>query len=100
MDYQHDGLFDTIESAHQYIKLLAEVVTDVRQDLENDALHGDASQLSRRQDAIRLALYQLERLQLHMRASSRILNNLRSIRRLLFEERQTSADAAQSLNSI
>jgi hypothetical protein len=34
VDHQPEGLFDTIESAHEYIKILAEVVSDVKKDLE------------------------------------------------------------------
>ena len=91
MNYRSDALFDSIESAHQYVQLLAEVVLEVKKDLENDKSPDQGSQFPRRQDAIRLALYNLEKLQRHMRASSRILNDLRSLRRLLLEERQVSA---------
>lgn len=91
-----DGLFDTIESAHQYIRLLADVVSDVKKDLERNASLLEGSQMSRRQDATRLALYNLDKLGLHMRASSRILNDLRSIRRLLLEERQTTVNTRHS----
>jgi hypothetical protein len=38
-------------------------------------------------DALRLALYNLEKLEFHFHKSVRILNDLRSLRRLLFEER-------------
>jgi hypothetical protein len=38
-------------------------------------------------DALRIALDNLEKLELHVNRSSRILNDLRSLRRLLFEER-------------
>jgi hypothetical protein len=89
---QPDGIFDSIESAHEYITLLIEIVGDVRRDLENDLASVDSSQFPRRVDAIRLASYHLDKLQLHMSASARILNDLRSIRRLLFEERQTRVD--------
>lgn len=88
-----EGLFDSIESAHDYVTLLSEVVRDVKGDLENDLTSGDGSQFPRRLDAIRLASYHLDKLQHHMRASARILNDLRSIRRLLFEERQTRPEA-------
>lgn len=88
MNYRSDALFDSIESAHQYVQLLAEVVLDVKKDLENDNSSDQASHFPRRQDAIRLALYNLDKLQRHMTTSSRILNDLRSLRRLLLEERQ------------
>lgn len=34
-----------------------------------------------------MALYNLEKLEVHLSRSSRILNDLRTLRRLLFEER-------------
>jgi hypothetical protein len=88
VDQQEDALFDTIESAHQYVQLLAEVVSDSRNDLEREVSREQATQFPRRLDAVRLALYNLDKLQLHMKAGSRILNDLRSLRRLLFEERK------------
>jgi hypothetical protein len=87
-------LFDSIESAHDYIALLTEVVSDVKRDLEADSKAGSRSQNPRRLDAIRLAMYNLDKLHRHMSASARILNDLRSIRRLLFEERRLTAQAA------
>lgn len=86
------ALFDSIESAHEYVQLLAEVVADVRKDLESDDGSYQGREFPRRQDAIRLALYTLGKLQRHMTTSSRILNDLRSLRRLLLEERQASVN--------
>jgi hypothetical protein len=96
VNQQAGGLFDTIESAHQYVQLLADVVSDVRKDLENETSCERGSQIPRRLDAVRLALYNLDKLQLHMKAGSRILNDLRSLRRLLLEEREDSVKAAHS----
>src|ERR1051326_385415 len=76
VDQQTEGLFDTIESAHQYVQLLGEVVSDVRKDLEEEAGGAQGSQVPRRLDAVRLALYKLDKLHLHMKAASRILNDL------------------------
>jgi hypothetical protein len=91
---QHpDDLFDSIESAHDYVTLLNDVVMAVKRDLESDLTGGDILQSTRRLDAIRLASYHLDKLQVHMTASARILNDLRSIRRLLFEERHTRSEA-------
>lgn len=84
-----DALFDTIESAYKYVLLLVEVVSDVRNDLEKEVSCEQATHFRRKLGAVRLALYNLDKLQLHMRAGSRILNDLRSFRRLLFDERST-----------
>ena len=92
VDNRADGLFDTIESAHQYVQLLAEVLSDVRNDLANESSSQQGAQFPRRLDAMRLALYNLEKLQVHMKSSSRILNDLRSLRRLLLEERHETSN--------
>jgi hypothetical protein len=79
--------FDSIESAHEFMVLLAtsieEAVSDVQQDREG-ALAGDEA---RRAEALNLALYKLKLLDGHVQKSRRILNDLRAIRRLLFSER-------------
>lgn len=93
-DHQTASLFDTIESAHQYVQLLGQVVSDVRKDLEVQAACQPECQFPRRLDAIRLASYNLDKLHLHMKAASRILNDLRCLRRLLLEERKQGAQAA------
>jgi hypothetical protein len=90
LNSQDNSLFDTIESARDYISLLTEVVSDVRNDLESDMANTDNSPFPRKLDAIRLAAYNLEKLQFHLNASKRILNTLRSIQRLLFQERLTT----------
>jgi len=92
VDPRADRLFDSIESAHQYIQLLAEVLRDVRNELAKEASSEQGAQFPRRLDAMRLALYNLEKLQVHMKSSSRILNDLRSLRRLLLEERQETSN--------
>jgi hypothetical protein len=40
---------------------------------------------------LRIVAYKLEKLAQHMKQSQRILNDLRSLRRLLFEERRRPA---------
>lgn len=79
--------FDTIESAHGFVALLFEAVAEAKLTLDADTqaqANGDA----RRTDALRLASYNLAKLELHLNRSSRILNDLRSLRRLLYEERK------------
>ena len=84
--------FETLESAYDFVALLAETVAEAKQELENHVQRESASNLSRRLDALRMALYSLDRLELHVNRSRRILNDLRTLRRLLFEERgRTSA---------
>src|SRR3954447_23398846 len=86
--------FDTIESAQEFLALfntaIASTLVDVRADLES------AQADSRRADALRLAIYKLEKLEFHISRSGRMANDLRMICSLLFKER-TKHDASQSL---
>jgi hypothetical protein len=83
--------FDSIESAYDFVSLLAETVVESRRELQADVRRESRSISSRRLDALRVALYNLEKLELHMKSSKRILNDLRTLRRLLFEERSRNA---------
>ncbi len=79
--------FDTIESAHDFVRVLAETIAEARQEIDCDLERESGSQTARRQDALRIAAYNLSKLENHMKSSRRILNDLRSLRRLLFAER-------------
>lgn len=77
--------FESLESAHNFVALLAQTVAEAKRELSNDLQR--ESMASRRLDALRIALYNLDKLEIHVNRTSRILNDLRTIRRLLFEER-------------
>ena len=90
MKSQTDDPFGTLESAHDFVTLLAAAVSQAKAEVETDLDRESAnSDLSRRVDALRMALYNIEKLEVHLNKSSRILNDLRTLRRLLFEERAT-----------
>ena len=79
--------FDTIESAHEFVNLLREEVLSVEMEiLEEICAAGDSA--PRRLDALRLVHYKLKQLDEHLGGSSRILNDLRALRRLLTAERR------------
>jgi hypothetical protein len=86
--------FDSIESAHEFVALLAEAVRDAKRDVEADIQREADSGAPRHLDALRTTLYSMEKLELHMNKSRRILNDLRSLRRLLFEERTAKPASA------
>lgn len=86
---QHE--FESLESAHDFVALLAQTVADAKLELEADVQR--ESNPSRRQDALRIALYNLSKLELHVDRTGRILNDLRTLRRLLFEERGEASSA-------
>jgi hypothetical protein len=83
--------FDGIEGAHQYVSLLGEAVDDARRSIVDDLAEAAGDEEDpRRVDALRLVDYKLGQLRTHIAASSRLLNDLRSLRRLLLSERQDS----------
>jgi hypothetical protein len=75
--------FESIESAQEYLGLLAQVVLESQQALSADIQTKSDSESPRRVDALRLIEYNLEKLARHIKASRRILNDLRMLRRIL-----------------
>ena len=86
-----DATFGSIEGAAEYLGLVIESVNEAREDLESETALASAPGMERRQQAIQLATYKLSQLKQHLATSHRLLNDLRTIRRLLFAERQVSA---------
>jgi len=88
MSHHSETPFDNIESSHEYVTLLAEAVEVAIADLEADiGLAGTDGTDSRRMQALQLVLFNLNKLRSHMSSSRKILNDLRTLRRLLLEER-------------
>jgi hypothetical protein len=79
--------FDTIESAQEFLALLREAVDDAKASADADIVEEGDTRSSRRLDALRLVVYKLDKLEQHVKASGRLLNDLRTLRRLLLEER-------------
>jgi hypothetical protein len=90
---QAETKFGSIEGAAEYLGLLLESVNEAREDLETETGLASAAGAERRQQAIQLATYKLSQLKVHLTTSRRLLNDLRTIRRLLFAERQTAPPA-------
>lgn len=87
--------FESIESTHEFITLLAQTIYETKLDIEADVEREANGTVTRRLEALRLALYTLDKLELHLNRSRRILNDLRTLRRLLFEERSVAAASPQ-----
>jgi len=96
MNHEMENTFDSIESAREFIALLTEAVVEAKRDVEADVERESASMGSRRLEALRLTLYNVEKLEFHMNKGRRILNDLRSLRRLLFEERSARPARVQA----
>ena len=80
--------FDSIEDSLEYIGLLREVIEANKRLVEEQARAARTERAPRRADALQLAVYKLERLAKHIDDSRRVLNDLRTLRRLLLGERQ------------
>ncbi|PYX33544.1 MAG: hypothetical protein DMG80_05645 [Acidobacteria bacterium] len=89
MSSQPETPFDSIENAKDYVKLLQQTVA--RQEIATDLAAASEAPSDRRLEALRVIHYKLEKLEQHLHSSSRTLNDLRSLRRLLFDERVAAA---------
>jgi len=79
--------FDNIESSREYVSLLAEAVQEALAEVEADIALAGVDGAARRKEALQLVHFNLSRLNSHMASSRRILNDLRTLRRLLLNER-------------
>jgi hypothetical protein len=87
VSYTEETPFDTIEGSHEYVALLAEALAEARREIEEEVALAEREGADRRKQALLLASYNLDKLNLHITSSRRILNDLRSLRRLLLTER-------------
>jgi len=83
--------FDSIESAHAFITLLIQVVVETKCNLEADIQRETGGNFPRRLKALQIIEHKLRTLECHLENLGRILNDLRSLRRLLLEKRATAA---------
>ena len=95
--------FDTIESTQEYMKLLDEVLEEIQGTTEEELKRivlADTMVIGRGVEAVHLLSYKLEQLRHHVQASSRILNDLRTMRRLLLGERKGSEHGAPVIRRV
>src|SRR5664279_3798345 len=92
MSYQAETPFDSIEGSHEYVALLADALNEARRDVEAEIAAAERDGAERRKEALLLVSYNLAKLNLHITSSRRILNDLRSLRRLLLAERGLLAE--------
>jgi hypothetical protein len=79
--------FDSVENAHDYVRLLGEAIAEAKSEIEADLAVAAKARSERRVQALRIVQFKLDKLEQHLKTSSRLLNDLRSLRRLLLEER-------------
>jgi len=87
MNDRRETPFDSVEGAHEYLGLLSEAVLDAKSEIEADIQAAEDPRFPRRLEALRLVRFKLDKLEQHIKASRRLLNDLRSLKRLLLEER-------------
>jgi hypothetical protein len=94
MNYQSESPFVNIESALEYVNQLLEATHEAQGQVKGEILRAADPQLARRKHALQLVNYNLDKLSSHITASRRILNDLRTLRRLLLEERKVPNPSA------
>jgi hypothetical protein len=92
MPHERDSPFATLESAHEFVSLLKDAVDDAQTSILDEKARAQAATAERRLHALYLVDHKLNRLRQHVLASQVLLNDLRTLRRLLLGERQGTAD--------
>jgi len=87
MDAKQARPFDSIESAHEFVAFLAGRIEEAIKEVQGHSDQARAESNERRVEALAVALLKMNQLSTHMQKSRRILNDLRTLRRLLFQER-------------
>ena len=95
VSYESETPFDSIEGSHEYVALLAEAIDEARREVEAEIALAERETAERRKEALLLVSYNLGKLEVHIRSSRRILNDLRTLRRLLLAERSVRPSATQ-----
>jgi hypothetical protein len=86
--------FESIESAHEFVVLLEESIGEALGEVQDDWKQASQQNDERRAHALQLAIYKMGLLDSHVKKSRRLLNDLRTIRRLLFAERDGESSSA------
>jgi hypothetical protein len=90
--------FNDIESALEYTNLLLEAAQEAHAEIEAEIARATDPQLARRKQALQLVSHKLDKLSSHIITSRRVLNDLRTLRRLLLEEREAPAEKSVQPN--
>jgi len=90
--------FDTVENAQQYVRLLVEAIAEAKGEIETDLGEAAEAKSDRRVQALRIVQFKLDKLEQHLQSSSRLLNDLRTLRRLLLDERPEPVTASPDRN--
>lgn len=93
MVHTASDVFSSIESAHEYVALLCEALDDAEMTIGLEMQAAAGTDRPRYADALHLADYKLKSLRQHLVTSRRLLNDLRTLRRYLYDERGVSEES-------
>jgi hypothetical protein len=96
MTHRPETPFDSIEGAHEYVSLLSETIEEAGEAVQEDAAAAAEAGATRRVEALKLVTYKLDKLQEHVKASRQLLNDLRTLRRLLLDERRAALEEEEA----
>ena len=89
--------FESLESAHEYVSLLREAVDDAYGSIVQATVTAQQSKgAERRVDALQVVDLKLNQLRQHVLASLLLLNDLRTLRRLLLGEREGTEETSRA----
>jgi formiminotetrahydrofolate cyclodeaminase len=91
--------FDSVENAQQYVRLLVEAIAEAKSEIADDLGAAATARSERRVQALQIVQFKLDKLEQHLKTSSRLLNDLRTLRRLLLDERPEPTTAIPDRNS-
>ena len=78
-----DTPFESLESAQRFVTLLMEAAVDAQRQVREDIEAATPPGRERELEALRLVDHKLNELNAHLRSASRVLNDLRMLRRVL-----------------
>jgi len=79
--------FDSLDSALEYMTLLGESIDEAMAEVQRDLATARGHEELRTVQALELAQFKMKQLSTYVQRSQRALNDLRTLRRLLLEER-------------
>ena len=91
MSRDRSAPFESLESAYEYLGLLREALDDAHGSILDDIANAGKERAARRLDALHLVEHKLNKLRQHLLASLVLLNDLRTLRRLLLGQRAGAA---------
>jgi|OpeIllAssembly_1097287.scaffolds.fasta_scaffold1205022_2 hypothetical protein len=82
-----DRPFESVESAQEFVELLIQAIDETQAEIQEQLRAAREAGNPRHEQALQLVSYKLQNLAQHTTISRRLLNDLRTLRRLLLEER-------------